>query len=355
MIRQITLRRRQLTAIATAFVLLGTVLSPEQTNTISAAQKETAGKFTEEIVYVQSEDGFTHCGALFAPPKDVAKPIAVIWIHGWGVNFYFPTYVKIGRALAERGYACVTGNTRMHDIGTIAGWRGEKRIRGGGYWGLPSEEMQDLAAWIDFAIARGFKGVVLAGHSAGATAVRAYQADKQDRRVVGIVYASGGIRPAFKPPDPELLAQAKRLLAEGRGDDLLRIPNRPFPAFVSAATYLDLVKMTPELMDFFGVQTPNPAVTRIRCPILAWFGTKEPDIGTAADLELLKSSVKRQKSGPSRVDTVMIQNATHMYYGEEAQVAKLIVQWADTLELPKSGKRDAQDKPSGGRKSGQTR
>ncbi len=42
----------------------------------------------------------------------------MIWVHGWGVNFYSPTYVMVGRALAERGLTTVTVNTRMHDIGT---------------------------------------------------------------------------------------------------------------------------------------------------------------------------------------------------------------------------------------------
>jgi pimeloyl-ACP methyl ester carboxylesterase len=350
MLRQNTSIRRQLTAIAAVLALLGTAFllwqrtPPGRVRETEDTEKETAGKFTEELVSVQSEDGITNGGAIFVPPEGSARPFAVLWIHGWGVNFYYPTYVKIGRALAGHGYACITANTRMHDIGTIAGWRGGKRIRGGGYWGLPGEEMQDLAAWIDFATARGFKGVVLAGHSAGSTAVRTYQAEKQDHRVVGIVYASGGIRPVTRPPDPELLAQARRLVADGRGEDLLRIPNRPFPAFVSAATYLDLARMAPELKDFFGVQTPKPAITRIRCPILAWFGTREPDIGTAADLELLKSSVERQESGPGRVDTVMIQNATHMYTGEEEQVAQTIARWADTLAPPEAGQGDARDK-----------
>ncbi len=43
------------------------------------------------------------------------------------------------------------GNTRMHDLGNVEAWRGEKRIRGGGYWGVESEEVRDLAAWIDLA------------------------------------------------------------------------------------------------------------------------------------------------------------------------------------------------------------
>ena len=44
----------------------------------------------------------------------------------------------------------------------------------------------------------------------------------------------------------------------------------------------------------------------------------------------LKSSVKRQSTGPSRVDTVMIRGADHMYAGEEAQVAETIARWAST-------------------------
>jgi pimeloyl-ACP methyl ester carboxylesterase len=296
-------------------------------------KNESAGKFTEEIVYAQSEDGITNGGVLFVPPRDSAKPIAVIWVHGWGVNFYYPTYVNIGRALAQRGYACISVNTRMHDIGTVAGYHGDKRIRGGGYWGVPSEEARDLAAWINFAMDRGFKGVVLVGHSAGGTAVRGYQANKQDQRVVGLVLASGGVRPVNKPPDPDMLATATRLVADGKGDDLLRFHtgHRPYPSFVSAATFLDLAKMGPELKDFFGVEIPKPPVMRVRCPLLVWFGTKEPDIGTAADLELVKTCVKRQPTGPSRLDTVMIQNADHMYRGEEAQVAQTIAKWADTL------------------------
>ncbi len=332
-----------LTAFVAVLALAGAAFLLRQRG-VQSDRTESAERFTEELVHARTEDGFTNGGAIFAPPKGSAKPIAVIWIHGWGVNFYYPTYVKIGRGLAERGYACITANTRMHDIGTIAGWRGGKRILGGGYWGVTSEQARDLAAWIDFAKDRGFQEVVLAGHSAGSTAVRAYQAAKQDRRVVGLILASGRVQPAAKPPDPERLAQATRLVADGRGEDMLRIPNRPNAPSVSAATFLDLAKMGPELTDFFGVQTPTPPVTRVRCPILACYGTKESDIGTQADLDLLKSCIQRLPNGPSRVDTVMIQNADHMYNGEEAQVAQTIAQWADTLVRPGADKGGAGDR-----------
>src|SRR6266851_1324618 len=197
MIRHSTPTRRQLTAIAAVLALVGTAF-PLSQGSVHGAGKETAGKFAEELVYVRSKDAIVNGGAIFAPPKDSAKPIAVIWIHGWGVNFYQPTYVKIGRGIAESGYTCITGNTRMHDLGNVT-WKGDKRIRGGGYWGVASEQVRDIAAWIDFAEARGFKQVVLVGHSAGWAAVTQYQAETQDPRVVGVVVASGTVQPGAGP------------------------------------------------------------------------------------------------------------------------------------------------------------
>jgi pimeloyl-ACP methyl ester carboxylesterase len=314
-----------LTLLGTSF-LLWRGCSPRPEN-------QRAGKFPEQLVYVRSKDDIVNGGVIFAPPKDSAKPIAIIWIHGWGANFYYPTYVGIGRALAERGYTCITGNTRMHDLGNVAGWRGEKRIRGGGYWGVASEQVRDIAAWIDFAEDRGFKEVVLVGHSAGWAAVTQYQAEKQDRRVAGVVVASGSVRTGTGPTDPDQIAQATRMMADGRPDDLVRDPKRSFPSFISAATMLDIVNTPPEFKDFWGThpETKNPGVTRIRCPLLAFYGTNG-DVGDAAELELLKSSMHSHSSGPTRVSTVMIQHADHMYIGEEAQVAEIIAKWADTLE-----------------------
>ena len=293
----------------------------------------TSGNFPEELVYVRSTDDIVNGGAMFRS-KTSAKSIAVIWVHGWGTNFYSPTYAMIGRALAARGYTTISGNTRMHDLGNVAGYRDGKRIRGGGYWGVASEEVRDLGAWIDFAEAQGFKQVVLVGHSAGWAAVRSYQAEKKDSRVVGVVLASGAVRAETRPTDPDQLAEAKRLMAAGEGDALIRDPKRSFPSYISAATFLDIANSSPEINDFFGVQkqTTKAGVTRISCPLLAFFGTRG-DVGNEEDLELLKSSIQRQRSGPSRVNTVMIRNADHMYTSEEAQVAQTIANWTESVVL----------------------
>ena len=133
--------RRRFAVMAIVIAAIGAALPMGKSFAGPADNQEAAG-FAEQIVQVQTKDDIVDSGALFAPPKDAAKPVAVIWIHGWGVNFYSPTYVAISRALAKRGYTTITGNTRMHDLGNVEAWRGEKRIRGGGYWGVASEEVR---------------------------------------------------------------------------------------------------------------------------------------------------------------------------------------------------------------------
>lgn len=299
-----------------------------------AGRPEAVGdaKSPEQIVYARSRDDVVSTGVMFAPARDSAKPIAIIWIHGWGVNFYQPSYVAIGRALAQHGYPVISGNTRMHDLGNVQASRGGKRIRGGGYWGVASEEPRDVAAWIDVAEGRGVGNVVLVGHSAGWSAVRSYEAQVRDPRVVGIVLASGAIGPDLRTPDQDQLREARQLIAKGEGDALIRDPKRNFPSYTSAATFLDIAAYLADsgARDFFGVQTSNAPITRVTCPVLAFFGTNG-DVGGQSDLDLLASTIRRQKGGPRSVTIKLIDGADHMYTGQEGQVAQVIASWAAGL------------------------
>jgi pimeloyl-ACP methyl ester carboxylesterase len=293
-------------------------------------ENQKPGKFPEQLVYVRSTDDVVDGGILFTSASSPSKPLAIIWVHGWGANFYTPSYVGIGRALAGRGYPTISVNTRMHDIGNVEKYTLlGKRVRGGGYWGITSEDARDIAAWIDYAQQLGYSRVVLVGHSAGWASVAHYLADSQDRRVAGVVFASPGVGYSAQPDDPQGLAQMKKLVDEGAGEDLIRLPNRSYPSFVSAATQLDIVNTPRQYKDFFGTQTPDAAITRVTCPVLAFFGSKD-DIGGEKDLALLTSSVRRLAHGPAKVDTAMIANGNHEYVGEEAQVAQVIARWIET-------------------------
>ena len=310
-----------LIALATFFLGLRMNFHPEN---------QKPGKFPEQLVYVRSADDVVDGGVLFTSMSSPSKPLAIIWVHGWGANFYTPSYVGIGRGLAERGFPTISVNTRMHDIGNVEKYTLlGKRVRGGGYWGVTSEDERDIAAWIDYAQQLGYSRVVLVGHSAGWASVAHYQADSQDRRVAGVAFASPGVGYSPAPPDDPQLAQAKKLVDEGAGEDLIRQPNRSYPSFVSAATYLDIANTPRQYKDFFGTQTPDAAITRVTCPVLAFYGSKD-DIGGEKDLALLTSSVQRLAHHPASVDTAMIANGNHEYVGEEAQVAEVIARWIES-------------------------
>jgi alpha-beta hydrolase superfamily lysophospholipase len=82
----------------------------------------------------------------------------VLWIHGFGANFYFAPYLRLARALAACGIAVAVVNTRGHDLATLL-WR--------------------------------------RGHSLGATKVTHYLAERQDRRVLGLALAAPPLQHAW--------------------------------------------------------------------------------------------------------------------------------------------------------------
>jgi pimeloyl-ACP methyl ester carboxylesterase len=147
----------------------------------------------------------------------------------------------------------------MHDIGNVEKYSpGGKRVRGGGYWGITSQDALDIAAWIDFAEHVGFSKVALVGHSAGWASAGRYRAETGDRRVAGLVLASGMIGPAQKN-DPELIAQAKKLVADGAGEELLRLHASPDATFAA-------------LLEEIGPQNQGPDGSLMPMKIEPWPG-----------------------------------------------------------------------------------
>ena len=283
-----------------------------------------AGGYTEELVYTASEDGFTLEGVVIRPADGTAtRPVAVIWVHGLTGKFYGPSAIRVGRELAGDGYTIVSGNNRGHDFGTMLRRADGTAVLGGGGWECFDEAPRDVAAWIGFAESLGFRRIVLFGHSLGALKVVYYQALRQDPRVAGLIAGSPPVRAGRL--DPTLVAQSERMVAEGRGQDLLPWGTSPAGAGThSAQTYLNRARTG---LDVYGLDTPEPAVSKIRCPLLALYGTDEAWVGGAADLDV----IKRKATASARVETAMIDGADHVYTGHERDVARVVSRWLGDL------------------------
>jgi hypothetical protein len=129
-------------------------------------------------------------------------------------------------------------------------------------------------------------------------------------------------------PDANQIAQAKKFAAEGSGEELIHIPNRSFPSYISAATCLDMENTPPPYKDFFGIgHSPSPGVIRLKCPILAFFDTTD-DVGGQGDLDAVKASLQRFPGSP-KLDTTMISGGGHEYNGQATQVADKIARWVE--------------------------
>ncbi len=83
-----------------------------------------ANPWTEEIVYVATEDNIQLGGVVISPTEGTSSHTTIVWIHGNAASFYDRPYVVIGRELARRGYTVVLANTRGHDIATTL-WKAD--------------------------------------------------------------------------------------------------------------------------------------------------------------------------------------------------------------------------------------
>lgn len=288
--------------------------------------------YTEQQIYTRSEeDGILLAGVLTRPAEEAAKDVAFVFIHGSPISANLPFTSNIGRALAGHGYAFVAANTRGHDIGTWLFRKDNQPMLGGAWWELFDESPRDLAGWVGFTVdMQGFRGAVLVGHSFGAFKAVYYQAERQDPRILGVVAAAPVMRPhawgSARRPTPERTELAERLVSEGQGLDLLPWDEYGAPhGTVSAQTYLSWVRA--DNLDIFGRHTPNPAVSRIRCPLYACYGTNDEDTGTEADLEMIRKNATVAAS----VETRMFEGAGHGFAGHEAELAAALAAWADPL------------------------
>ncbi|MFN8475536.1 MAG: alpha/beta hydrolase [Anaerolineae bacterium] len=284
---------------------------------------------TEQIVYAVTDEGDLLAGLAIRPLPNRNKPVPIVWLPGFTINFYHPSFVLIGRHLADLGYTFVIGNTRSHDVATNI-WRPEPVGTGmtlnyggygGGMWERFSDSPHDVAAWIDLAMSLGFQSVVLVGHSYGAKKVVYYQTERQDPRVLGVILASGGVNPVT--PDPELMALAQRMVSEGRGEELLPWGSLQsfFTGTLSAQTYADPQRY----VDLYGIHTSNPALARSGCPLLACCGTE--DFMQPDDLNI----IQQKAIAAPRVDIKVFEGCGHGYETYEPEIAQSFAAWIDTL------------------------
>ena len=168
------------------------------------------------------------------------------------------------------------------------------------------------------------------GHSNGGMLAVQFAARHRQTRALVLLSAHGGgkeILPAASRAGllagdrlDEITEQAERLVAAGRGDELILLPGWWW--VISAESFLDYRENTPDTLE---------AAPRVQCPVLFIRGDQEPaELYPAEEFQ-------RLAGGPT--DVVIVDDCNHFYTGVVETVAETVTGW---LERTLTGRRDSQ-------------
>ena len=252
-------------------------------------------------------------GIYYTPEE--REPLAVVLIfHGNCHNFYTGPSRFLPPILTRHGFACLAFNRRGHDMVTsLTG-----RSVGGGSFQLAAEGIADnraAAAWVK---TRGFADPICIGHSNGGMLGVKHSADNQDTRALVLMSAHMGGKNLSRKLSAsglfaknrfdEITAQAETMVAQGRGHELILLPDWWW--VISAESFLDRSRNTPDILE----EAPN-----VRCPTLFLRGDQEPPEMYPAEQYAVRSG------GPCEVR--IVPNCNHFYHGHETDISESIAAW----------------------------
>ncbi len=281
---------------------------------------------------VNTKDELRLDGLLFAPEGEARA--AVLHIAGRAGNFYANGFLD---AMVENytnaGLALLSVNTRGHDhIADFRVGKTEKIVRMGQAFDIFEECVSDIATWVEFLKNKGFKKIILQGHSQGAAKLVYFLSKESWPEIAAMVLMSPADAPGLlRKYQPEAFAQnlvlAKEMIRSGRGEDLLPDKIRGW-YYISAKTFVN--EMSGKEADIFPIFDDGDfgKLENIKVPALAFYGENENTLIYSAqkDLEIIAPHLKNPRS-----KTFVINGADHTYLGKEEIAARMIVDWMENI------------------------
>jgi pimeloyl-ACP methyl ester carboxylesterase len=260
-------------------------------------------------------------GAFHLPDDGQKVTGAVLLFHGNTMNFYVGAPRFLPPALTRLGLACLAFNRRGHDILSIR----DSRAAEGAAYQLTSEGIADnryAAAWMR---ERGYPRPIVIGHSNGGMLAVKHVSDHPETPAMVLLSAHGGGRDGVLRSSraglmagdrlEEITAQARALVAAGRGRELMLMPGWWY--VISAESFLDRMTEMPDVLEL---------APTIRCPTLYVRGDREDRDTYPAE------RFKERAGGPC--DVAIVPDCDHFYVGREAVICDLVSGWlARTLNL----------------------
>jgi alpha-beta hydrolase superfamily lysophospholipase len=278
---------------------------------------------------VNTGDKLRLTGLLFEPDKN--SETGILHLPGRAGNFYSNGFLDaMIDNYTNAGFGFLSVNLRGHDH--IADFRvgdTEKIIRIGSAFDAFEDCAIDIEAWLEFFRARGYKKIILQGHSQGGGRAVYFMDQKKPADVAAIVLASpadavGLLKKYSKETFEKDLTQARDMVAQGKGSELLPRKIRDFyyagaKSFVNEFSENAAANIFPIFENGDFGQLEN-----VKVPVLAFYGSKENTVVNSGqiDLEIIARHLTNPKS-----KTFIIDGADHSYLNFETQIANSIANW----------------------------
>ena len=251
-------------------------------------------------------------GAFYLPEGEPSG--AAMLFHGNTMNFYVGAPRFLPPVLTRLGLACLAFNRRGHDILSIR----DSRAAEGAAFQLTKEGIEDnnyAACWL---AERGFSRPVVIGHSNGGMLAVKHVSDHPETPAMVLLSAHGGGRDGVQRTSragmlasdrlDEITAQARALVAAGRGRELMLVPGWWY--VISAESFLDRMTEMPDVLEL---------APTIHCQTLFIRGDEESPETYPAE------RFKERAGGLCYVE--IVPNCNHFYVGREATICELVSGW----------------------------
>ncbi len=282
---------------------------------------------------IYTDDGIELHGLLHEP--DQQTDTVLVHVHGMGGNFYENKFLDfLAKELTDSGIAFCVFNNRgcelIKDTYKIVEDKEPEMVRVGTAYEIFEESIFDISRFIQFVEDEGFRTVHLSGHSLGCPKTAYYISETQDTRISSLLLLSPSDMLGLVRSQPEqfkkLIAEAKNLVAEGKGREFLsEWVWGEYPT--SAATYLSLFAdgAKDAIFNFYDSEDKLEVLNNIKIPTYAVMGRK--DDALVVSIEETFSRMQEALANSSKVKTEILGDANHGYRGHEQELAYAVTSW----------------------------
>lgn len=280
----------------------------------------------QELVRMISIDEIEQPGILYTPIRETDK--IVIHVHGLNGNFYENRFLDIlAKTYTDKGYAFLTFNNRGRDFITELLKGNDFAIIGGSLERF-KDCILDIEGVINWVKEKGYKEIILEGHSYGCNKVLYYYNHKKDNSIKKIVLLAPCDIPSegkkFLSEEEYKIAkeESTRLVNEGKENELIDFSVMANGKIAAGTYYYDFLPGGEN--DFIryvdGIDSKSEFLNNIDVPVLVIFGNVDECVLTKP-IDIVKGYLNNNFDD---CNIQVIEGADHSYTNRFEELGKVI-------------------------------